>query len=148
MSDLFVKISILISTYLYAYVYVCMYVYIYSYTRSDLCGLENNVNGDKEYIDILKIHMFKHREIPARIADMCAICVYACIYLCIHTHIHIYIYIYIYIYTYIFIYTYIYMSAREASLRRVFDPYAPLFLNLYHYLEQTLHFRLAPENPI
>ena len=31
-------------------------------------------------------------------------------------------------------------SAREASWRRVFDPYAPLLFNLYYYLEQTLHF--------
>ena len=31
------------------------------------------------------------------------------------------------------------LSAREASWRRVFDPYAPLLFNLYRYLEQTLH---------
>ena len=37
-------------------------------------------------------------------------------------------------------------AAREASWRRVFDPYAPLLFNLYHYLEQNLHFGLVPEN--
>jgi len=37
-------------------------------------------------------------------------------------------------------------AEREASWRRVFDLYAPLLFNLYHYLEQTLHFGLAPEN--
>jgi len=31
-------------------------------------------------------------------------------------------------------------TAQEASCRRVVDPYAPLLLNLYHYLEQNLHF--------
>jgi len=36
--------------------------------------------------------------------------------------------------------------AREASWRRFFDPYAPLLFNLYHYLEQNLHFGLVPEN--
>jgi len=36
--------------------------------------------------------------------------------------------------------------AREASWRRVFDPYAPLLFNLYHYLEQNLHFGFVPEN--
>jgi len=37
-------------------------------------------------------------------------------------------------------------SAREASWRRVFDPYAPFLLNLYQILEQNLHFGLVPEN--
>jgi len=37
-------------------------------------------------------------------------------------------------------------SAREASWRRVFDPYAPLLFNLYHYLEQNLHFEVVPEH--
>ena len=37
-------------------------------------------------------------------------------------------------------------AAQEASWRRVFDPYAPLLFNLYHYLEQNLHFGLVPEN--
>ena len=37
-------------------------------------------------------------------------------------------------------------SAREASCRRVFDPYAPLLFNLYNYLEQNLHFGLVLEN--
>jgi len=36
--------------------------------------------------------------------------------------------------------------AQEASWRRVFDPYAPLLFNLYHYLEQNLQFGLVPEN--
>ena len=36
-------------------------------------------------------------------------------------------------------------TAQEASWRRVFDPYAPLLFNLYHYLEQNLHFGLVPE---
>jgi len=36
--------------------------------------------------------------------------------------------------------------AREASWRRGFNPYAPLLFNLYHYLEQNLHFGLVPEN--
>ena len=38
------------------------------------------------------------------------------------------------------------VAAREASWRRVFDPYAPLLINLYHYLEQNLHFGLVPED--
>ena len=46
-------------------------------------------------------------------------------YICIHKYIH---------------------AAREASWRRVFDPYAPLLFNVYHYLEQNLHFGLVPEN--
>jgi len=37
-------------------------------------------------------------------------------------------------------------TARETSRRRVFDPYAPLLFNLYHYLEQNLHFGLVPEH--
>jgi len=37
------------------------------------------------------------------------------------------------------------LSAREASWRRVFDPYAPLLFNLYHYLEQNLHSGLVLE---
>jgi len=37
------------------------------------------------------------------------------------------------------------LSTREASWRRVFDPYAPLLFNLYYCLEQNLHFRLVPE---
>jgi len=37
-------------------------------------------------------------------------------------------------------------AAREASWRRVLDPYAPLLFNVYHYLEQNLHFGLVPEN--
>jgi len=38
-------------------------------------------------------------------------------------------------------------TAREASWRRVFEPYTSLLFNLlYHYLEQTLHFGLVPEN--
>jgi len=37
-------------------------------------------------------------------------------------------------------------TTREASWRRVFDPYAPLLFNLYHYLKQNLHFGLSPEN--
>jgi len=37
-------------------------------------------------------------------------------------------------------------AAREASWRRVFDPYAPLLFDLYHYLVQNLHFGLVPEN--
>jgi len=44
-------------------------------------------------------------------------------------------------------YEYIFeFNAREASWRRGFDPYAPLQFNLYHYLEQNLHFGLVPEN--
>jgi len=43
----------------------------------------------------------------------------------IHTHIH---------------------TARKASWRRVFDPYAPLLFNLYHSLGQNLLFGLVPEN--
>jgi len=35
-------------------------------------------------------------------------------------------------------------TAREASWRQDFD--APLLINLYHYLEQNLHFGLVPEN--
>jgi len=35
-------------------------------------------------------------------------------------------------------------AAREASWKRVFDPYAPLLSDLYHYLEQTMHFGLVP----
>jgi len=35
---------------------------------------------------------------------------------------------------------------REASWRRVFDPYTPLLFNWYHSLEQNLHFGLVPEN--
>jgi len=38
------------------------------------------------------------------------------------------------------------LTARKASWRRGFDPYAPLLFNLYHYLEQSLHFGLVPEN--
>ena len=34
-------------------------------------------------------------------------------------------------------------TAREASWRRVFDPYAPLLLTVYHDLEQNLHFGLV-----
>jgi len=37
-------------------------------------------------------------------------------------------------------------AAREAFWRRIFDPYAPLLFNLYHYLEQNLNFGLVPEN--
>jgi len=33
-------------------------------------------------------------------------------------------------------------ATQEASWRRVFDPYAPLLFNLYHYLEQNLHLGL------
>jgi len=109
MSDLFVCTFILISTYLYTYVYLCTYVYIYSHARLDLCGLENDANGDNEYIDILNIYMFKHKEIPARIADMCDIFVYISIYLCMRTPIHIFIYICTYMYICIYIYLYIYI---------------------------------------
>ena len=38
------------------------------------------------------------------------------------------------------------LLADKRARRRVFDPYAPLLLNLYHYLEQDLHFELVPEN--
>jgi len=37
-------------------------------------------------------------------------------------------------------------TAREASWRRVFDLYAPLLLNLCHYLEHNLHFGVILEN--
>jgi len=39
------------------------------------------------------------------------------------------------------------VTARESSLRRAFDPCAPLLFILYHYLEQNLHFGLVPEPP-
>jgi len=68
-------------------------------------------------------------------------------------YMHIYVYV-IYVYAYLCVCTCIYRvwcadshtDAREAFWRRVFDPYAPLVFNLYHYLEQTLHFGLVPEN--
>jgi len=34
-------------------------------------------------------------------------------------------------------------TTREALRRRVFDPYAPILFNLYHYLKQNLHFGLV-----
>jgi len=40
------------------------------------------------------------------------------------------------------------VSAREASWRRAFDPCAPLLFNLYHYLEQNLHFGSVTENQL
>jgi len=40
----------------------------------------------------------------------------------------------------------LFLSAREASWRRGFDPYAPLWFNVYHYHKQNLHFGIVPEN--
>ena len=44
--------------------------------------------------------------------------------------------------------TYLYDTAREASYRRAFDPYALLLFILYHYLEQNLQFGWVPEPPL
>jgi len=117
---------------LYVRMYICIRVYIYTY---------------------IYIHVHIH---TCAMKEACFPCyIFSNTFLSLHMHVYIYTRIHIHIYIYTYMYRYMWhersVCARlhippenllrgAQGSRRVLDPCAPLLFNLYHYLEQNVHF--------